>query len=74
VIQRRRPALSVSAKFMDRDELTRSGGPDFYPFVISKAMVAKLQFVHLVAQNAISYCGLCSLLSARRFSCSVNSE
>jgi zinc-ribbon domain/Putative zinc-binding metallo-peptidase len=37
------------------DELARSiGQPDFYPFVMSKPMVAKLQFVHLVVQDASS--------------------
>jgi hypothetical protein len=35
------------------NELARSmGQPDFYPFVMSKPVVAKLQFVHLVVQNA----------------------
>lgn len=35
------------------NELARSmGQPDFYPFVMSKPMVAKLQFVHLVVQGA----------------------
>jgi len=35
------------------NELARSmGEPDFYPFVMSKPAVAKLQFVHLVVQNA----------------------
>jgi hypothetical protein len=35
------------------NELARSmGEPDFYPFVMSKRAVAKLQFVHLVVQNA----------------------
>jgi hypothetical protein len=37
------------------NELARSmGQPDFYPFVMSKPVVAKLQFVHLVVQNADS--------------------
>lgn len=35
------------------NELARSmGQPDFYPFVMSKPVVAKLQFVHLVVQGA----------------------
>ena len=35
------------------NELARSmGEPDFYPFVMSKPVVAKLQFVHLVVQDA----------------------
>jgi hypothetical protein len=35
------------------NELARSmGQADFYPFVMSKPMVAKLQFVHLVVQDA----------------------
>jgi hypothetical protein len=37
------------------NELARSMGQlDFYPFVMSKAVVAKLQFVHLVVQDAHS--------------------
>ena len=37
------------------NELARSmGEPDFYPFVMSKPAVAKLQFVHLVVQDARS--------------------
>jgi hypothetical protein len=37
------------------NELARSmGQPDFYPFVMSKPTVAKLQFVHLVVQDARS--------------------
>ena len=37
------------------NELARSmGEPDFYPFVMSKPTVAKLQFVHLVVQDARS--------------------
>jgi hypothetical protein len=37
------------------NELARSmGQPDFYPFVMSKPVVAKLQFVHMVVQNASS--------------------
>jgi hypothetical protein len=35
------------------NELARSmGQPDFYPFVMSRAVVAKLQFVHLVVKDA----------------------
>jgi hypothetical protein len=35
------------------NELARSmGQPDFYPFVMSRPVVAKLQFVHLVVQDA----------------------
>ena len=35
------------------NELARSmGQPDFYPFVMSKPVVGKLQFVHLVVQTA----------------------
>ena len=35
------------------NELARSmGQPDFYPFVMSKPVVAKLQFVYLVVQDA----------------------
>jgi hypothetical protein len=35
------------------NELARSmGQPDFYPFVMSKPVVAKLQFVHLVVRDA----------------------
>src|SRR5262245_16638109 len=35
------------------NELARSmGQPDFYPFVMSKPVVGKLQFVHLVVQDA----------------------
>ena len=35
------------------NELARSmGEPDFYPFVMSKPLVAKLHFVHLVVQDA----------------------
>lgn len=35
------------------NELARSmGQPDFYPFVMSKPTVAKLQFVHLVVEDA----------------------
>ena len=35
------------------NELARSmGQADFYPFVVSKPMVAKLQFVHLVVEDA----------------------
>jgi hypothetical protein len=35
------------------NELARSmGQPDFYPFVMSRPVVAKLQFVHLVVQAA----------------------
>lgn len=35
------------------NELARSmGQPDFYPFVMSQSMVAKLQFVQLVVQDA----------------------
>jgi hypothetical protein len=35
------------------NELARSmGEPDFYPFVMSKPVVAKLQFVHLVVEDA----------------------
>jgi hypothetical protein len=34
-------------------ELARSiGQPDFYPFVMSAPVVAKLQFVHLVVRSA----------------------
>src|SRR5262249_16463180 len=34
------------------NELARSmGQPDFYPFVMSKPVVAKLQFVHLVVRS-----------------------
>ena len=37
------------------NELARSmGQADFYPFVMSKPMVAKLQFVHLVVEDARS--------------------
>jgi hypothetical protein len=37
------------------DELARSMGQhDFYPFVMSKPVVAKLQFVHLVVEDARS--------------------
>ena len=37
------------------NELARSmGQPDFYPFVMSKPVVAKLQFVHMVVQDASS--------------------
>lgn len=35
------------------NELARSmGQPDFYPFVMSKPVVAKLQFIHLVVREA----------------------
>jgi hypothetical protein len=35
------------------NELARSMGvPDFYPFVMSKPLVAKLQFIHLVMRSA----------------------
>ena len=35
------------------NELARSlGQPDFYPFVMSRPVVAKLQFVHLVVRGA----------------------
>jgi hypothetical protein len=35
------------------NEMARSmGQPDFYPFVMSKPVVAKLQFVHLAVQDA----------------------
>ena len=35
------------------NELARSmGEPDFYPFVMSKPVVAKLQFVHLIVEDA----------------------
>jgi hypothetical protein len=35
------------------NELARSmGQPDFYPFVMSRPVVAKLQFIHLVVQDA----------------------
>jgi len=35
------------------NELARSMGQhDFYPFVMSRPVVAKLQFVHLVVQDA----------------------
>jgi hypothetical protein len=35
------------------NELARSmGQPDFYPFVMSKLVVAKVQFVHLIVQDA----------------------
>jgi len=38
------------------NELARSmGQPDFYPFVMSRPVVAKLQFVHLVVQDARSH-------------------
>jgi hypothetical protein len=37
------------------NELARSmGQPDFYPFVMSKAVVAKVQFVQLVVRDARS--------------------
>ncbi|MGO4623763.1 putative zinc-binding metallopeptidase [Ensifer sp. 2YAB10] len=37
------------------NELARSmGQPDFYPFVMSKPTVAKLQFVHMVVEDARS--------------------
>jgi hypothetical protein len=37
------------------NELARSmGQPDFYPFVMSRPTVAKLQFVHMVVQDARS--------------------
>jgi hypothetical protein len=37
------------------NELARSmGQPDFYPFVMSKPVVAKLQLVHLIVQDAAS--------------------
>jgi hypothetical protein len=37
------------------NELARSmGQPDFYPFVMSRPVVAKLQFVHLVVRDARS--------------------
>lgn len=37
------------------NELARSmGQPDFYPFVMSKAAVAKLQFVHMVVEESRS--------------------
>lgn len=37
------------------NELARSmGQPDFYPFVMSRAVVGKLQFVHLVIRDARS--------------------
>jgi hypothetical protein len=35
------------------NELSRSmGQPDFYPFAISRPVVRKLQFVHLVVRDA----------------------
>lgn len=35
------------------NELSRSMGlPDFYPFVMSRAVVAKLHFIHIVVQHA----------------------
>jgi hypothetical protein len=35
------------------NELARSmGQPDFYPFVMSRPVVAKLQFVHIVVKEA----------------------
>jgi len=35
------------------NELSRSiGQPDFYPFVMSRPVVAKLQFVHIVVKEA----------------------
>ena len=35
------------------NELARSmGQPDFYPFVMSRPVVSKLQFVHLVVRDA----------------------
>ena len=37
------------------NELARSmGQSDFYPFVMSRPVAAKLQFVHMVVQNARS--------------------
>ena len=35
------------------NELARSmGQPDFYPFVMSRPVVAKLHFVHMVVRDA----------------------
>jgi hypothetical protein len=35
------------------NELSRSmGQPDFYPFVLPAAAIAKLHFIHLVIQQA----------------------
>jgi len=35
------------------NELTRSmGQPDFYPFVLPREAVAKLQFIHTVVKSA----------------------
>ena len=40
------------------NELARSmGQPDFYPFVMSRTVVAKLQFVHLVVRSARAAAG-----------------
>lgn len=42
------------------NELSRSmGQPDFYPFVLSRAAVAKLQFVHLVVTQAAAEAAAC---------------
>ena len=35
------------------NEFARSmGAPDFYPFVVSRPVVAKLQFIHMVVTDA----------------------